>query len=168
VGRARTAAAERRARVIRAIAVALLLAVLVARFRPPLRAFARGLVALAATTATFVWLFGPPSLSAARKAWVWLAALSAMAFIATALALGFGARRREGAPGAVATVAALALPALAALVWAGMFAPRLDCEPAWLAAGPAWAYTVLAAACVAAAAQALVGGLRKPAGHPFR
>jgi hypothetical protein len=47
-------------------------------------------------------------------------------------------------------------------VWTGMFAPRLDCEPAWLAVGPAWAYTVLAAACGAAAAQGLIASLTKP------
>jgi hypothetical protein len=143
-GRARAEAVERRARLIRAIAVILLSALLVARLRLPLRAFSRGLFALAATTATFIWLFGPPSFSAARRAYVWVAALSAIAFIATGLALGFGARRREGALGAVATVAALALPAFAALIWAGMFAPRLDCEPAWLAVGPACAHTILA------------------------
>jgi hypothetical protein len=164
--RARAEAIQRRARVIRAIAVALLSALLVARLRPPLRAFSRGLFALAATTATFIWLFGPPSFSAARRAFVWVAALSAIAFIATGLALELGARRREGAPGAVATVAALALPALAALIWAGMFAPRLDCEPAWLAVGPAWAYTVLAAACGAAAVQGLMEVLVKPRRTP--
>ena len=160
-GRVRVEAVERRARVIRAITVASLSALLVASLRPPLRGFFRGMFALAATTATFFWLFGPPSFSAARRAFVWVAALSAIAFIATGFALGFGARRREGVPGAVATVAALALPALAALIWAGMFAPRLDCEPAWLAVGPAWAYTVLAAACGAAAVQGLIAVLMK-------
>jgi hypothetical protein len=160
-GRVRVEAIERRARVIRAITVALLAALLVARLRPSLRAFFRGLFALTVTTATFIWLFGPPSFSAARRAFVWVGALSAIAFIATGLALGFGARRREGAPGAVATVVALALPALAALIWTGMFAPRLDCEPAWLAVGPAWAYTVLAAACCAAAVQGLIAVLMK-------
>ena len=165
-GRARAAAIERRVRIIRAIAVAVLAALLVARLRPPPRAFARGLIALAATTVTFVWLFGPPSFSAARNGFVWVTALSAIAFIATGLALGFSARRREGVPGVVATVAALALPALAALVWAGMFVPRLDCEPAWLAVGPAWAYTVLAAASGAATAQGLMASLMKPTRPP--
>jgi hypothetical protein len=159
--RAHVAASERRARLVRAMAVAFLAALLVARLRPPLRAFARGLIALAATAATFIWLFGPLSFSAARRGFVWVAALSAIAFIATGLALGFGARRREGPSGAVGTVAALALPALAAFVWAGMFAPRLDCEPAWLAVGPAWAYTVLAAACGAAGAQVLMSPMIK-------
>ena len=67
--------------------------------------------------------------------------------VATALALVLGVRRREGVRAAVATVAALALPALAAFVHAGLFAPRLACEPGWLAVGPAWAYTIAAAAC---------------------
>ena len=165
-GRARAQAVERRARAIRAIAVALMLALLVARLRPPLRAFSRGLFALAATTTTFIWLFGPPSFSAARRAFIWVAALAAIAFIATGLALWLGARRREGTRGAVATVAALSLAALAALIWAGMFAPRLDCEPAWLAVGPAWAYTVLAAACAAAAVQGLIEVLMKPRSTP--
>ena len=154
--RARVASAERRARIIRAIAVAFLAALLFARLRPPPRAFARGLVSLAATTATFIWLFGPPSFSAARRGFVWVAALAAIAFVASAIALGLGARRREGLAATIATVAALGLPALAAFVWAGMFATRLDCEPAWLAAGPAWAYTILAAACGAAAARCLL------------
>jgi hypothetical protein len=37
-----------------------------------------------------------------------------------------------------------------------MFAARLECEPPWLAAGPAYAYTILAAACAAAAARCAV------------
>ena len=154
--RARLAAAQRRARIIRAIAVALLLALAVARLRQEARAFAHGLIALAATAGTFSWLFGPISFSAARRGFVWVAALSAIAFAATAFALGLGARRREGLSGTVATVTALALPALAAFVWVGVFATRLDCEPAWLAAGPAWAYTILAAACGAAGMRCLI------------
>ena len=70
-----------------------------------------------ATTATFVWLFGPPSFSAARKAFVSVTALSAIAFIATGLALCFGAPPSGRVPGGVATVAALALPSIAD--WAG-------------------------------------------------
>jgi len=114
------------------------------------------LIALAATAGAFTWLFGPVSFSAARRGFVWVAALSAIAFAATAFALGLGARRREGLSGTVATVTALALPALAAFVWVGVFATRLDCEPAWLAAGPAWAYTILAAACGAAGMRCLI------------
>jgi hypothetical protein len=154
--RAAMAAAQRRARIVRGIAVVLLAALLIARLRPPARAFARGLIALAATTAAFVLLFGPPSFSAARKAVVWVSALAAIAFVATAIALGLGARRREGSAAAVATVGALALPALAAFVYAGTFAARLECEPAWLAVGPAWAYTILAGACAAGAARCLL------------
>src|SRR5262249_52942764 len=151
--RAAVVAAQRRVRIVRAIAVAILAALLIARLRPPPRAFGRGLIALAATAAAFTLLFGPPSLSAARKSVLWVAALAAIAFAATAAALWLGARRRERLPSAVATVAALALPAIAAFVYAGLFARRLECEPAWLAAGPAWAYAVLAGACGAGAAR---------------
>jgi len=150
------AAAARRARIIRAIAIALLLVLLIARVRLSLRAFVRGLTALAATAATFIALFGPVSLSAGRKAIVWVLTLGAIAFAATALALWLGARRREGSPDVIATVAALALPALVAFVYAGLFAHRLDYEPAWLAAAPAWAYTIAAAACAAGAARCLL------------
>src|SRR4029077_14967949 len=115
------------------------------------RAFARGLIALAATAAAFSGLFGPPSFSAARTTLVWVLPLGAMALVATAIALWLGARRREGLASSVATVAALALPALVAFVHTGLFAHRLDYEPAWLTAGPAWAYTIAAAACVAGA-----------------
>jgi hypothetical protein len=159
--RSRAAAAERRARIVRAIAATLLAALLVAGLRPSPRAFGRGLVALATTAATFIWLFGPLSFSAARRGFVWVSALSMIAFVATALALALGARRREGLPGTVATVSALALPALGAFVWAGLFASRLDCEPAWVAAGPAWAYTIAAGACGAAAARWLMATLMK-------
>ena len=155
------AAAQRRGRIVRAIAAALLAVLLVARLCPPLRAFGRGLIALAATTATFVALFGPLSFSAARRGAVWEWALGAMALVATGLALALGARRREGLPGVIAMVAALALPAAGAFVWAGLFAPRLDCEPAWLAVAPAWAYTILAAACGAAGARCLMPTLMK-------
>jgi len=160
--RARLAAAQRRARIIRAIAVALLLALAVARLRQEARAFAHGLIALAATAGTFSWLFGPRSFSAARRGFVWVAALAAIAFAATAVALGLGARRRDGLSATVATVTALALPALAALVWTGLFATRLDCEPAWLAAGPVWTYTILAAACGAAAMRWLMAYFFRP------
>jgi hypothetical protein len=151
--RAAAAAAQRRVRIVRAIAVAILAALLIARLRPPLRAFGRGLIALAATAAVFTSLFGPPSLSAARKSFLWVAALAAIASAATAAALWLGARRREGLPSAIATIAALALPAVAAFVYAGMFTSRLECEPGWVAAGPAWAYAILAGACGAGAAR---------------
>jgi len=160
--RARIVAGERRSRIVRAIAVALLAALLLIRLRPPARAFARGLLALAATAGTFAWLFGPVSFSAARRGFVWVSALSAIAFVATAVALGLGARRREGVSATVATVIALALPALAAFVWVGLFATRLDCEPAWLAAGPVWAYTILAAACGAASMRWLMAYRVRP------
>ncbi|HEY7375194.1 MAG TPA: alkaline phosphatase family protein [Polyangia bacterium] len=153
--RAAAAAAQRRARITRAIAVAILAALLIARLRPPLRAFGRGLIALAATAAVYTSLFGPPSLSAARKAFLWVAALAAIAFAATVPALWLGARRREGMRSAIATVAALALPAAVAFVYAGLFAARLECEPGWLAAGPACAYAILAGACGAGAARCM-------------
>ena len=120
------------------------------------------MLALAATAGTFAWLFGPVSFSAARRGFVWVSALSAIAFVATAVALGLGARRREGVSATVATVIALALPALAAFVWVGLFATRLDCEPAWLAAGPVWAYTILAAACGAASMRWLMAYRVRP------
>jgi hypothetical protein len=151
--RAAAAATQRRVRIVRAIAVAILAALLLARLRPPLRAFVRGLIALAATAAVFTLLFGPPSLSAARKSFLWVAALAAIAFAAATPALWLGARRREGLRSAIATVAALALPAVAAFVYVGLFATRLECEPGWLAAGPAWAYAILTGACGAGAAR---------------
>ena len=156
--RASAATVARRDQIIRAIVIALLAALLVARVRPPPLAFGRGLIALAATVAAFTWLFGAPSFSAGRTGAVWVLALGAMAFAATAVALWLGARRREGTLAVIGTVAALALPALVAFVQAGMFAARLDCEPAWLAAGPAWAYTILAGACVAGAVRCLYDG----------
>jgi len=115
------------------------------------RGFLRGLLGLGAAIGLFVLIFGPVSFSAARKAIVWGGGIALLSFAAAAIALVVGVRRHEGASGAAAVVAGFAPPALAAFVHSGLFASRLDCEPGWVAAGPAFAYLTLAAACVAAA-----------------
>ncbi|HET6147032.1 MAG TPA: alkaline phosphatase family protein [Polyangia bacterium] len=125
------------------------------------RAFLRGLLGMGAAIGLFGLIFGPVSFSAARKAIVWGAGIALLSFAAASIALVARGRRRAGdperrpshddGPGAAAVVAGFAPPALAAFVHSGLFTSRLDCEPGWVAAGPAFAYLTLAAACVAAA-----------------
>ena len=142
---------QTRGRLLRVVPALAGLAAMVWLARRRWRGFLRGLLGLGATMGSFLVIFGPVSFSAARKAIVWGAGLALLAFAAAALALAVGVRRREGVLGAAAAVAGFAPPALAAFVHSGLCAPRLDCEPGWLAAGPAFAYLTLAAASVAAA-----------------
>ena len=144
--------------------VALLLALLATRARRHPRAFARGALAFAAILAAFWVGFGPPSFSAARQGVIWISALAIISFVATALALASGARRREPAAGIFATLTMLTFPAILVGARDGLFSPRLACEPGWVAVAPAFVYTVAAAAC-GAAAIAIVAVLA-PDTHP--
>jgi hypothetical protein len=143
--------AEVRSRIVRgALALPVLaFAVWLGRRRP--RAILRGLLGLGVTIGLFTAMFGPISFSAARRAVVWGLSLGLLAFTAAAIAAGLGARRREGPLGTAAVVAGFSPPAIAAFVHSGLFATRLTCEPAWIAAGPAFAYALLVSACAAAA-----------------
>ncbi|MES1204887.1 MAG: alkaline phosphatase family protein [Pseudomonadota bacterium] len=145
---------QRRARLLRGIPALLAAAGVawLARRRP--LAFLRGLVGLALAVAAFTVIFGPVSFSAARRGIVWGLGITALAFVAAAIALILGARRRAGQTkdplGTAAIVAGFSPPAVAAFVHSGLFASRLSCEPAWVAAGPPFAFAALAGACAAA------------------
>jgi len=149
--RAAAGQAQARGRWLRGVPAVAGLAAMVWLARRRWRGFLRGLLGLGAAIGLFVLIFGPVSFSAARKAIVWGGGIALLSFAAAAIALVVGVRRHEGASGAAAVVAGFAPPALAAFVHSGLFASRLDCEPGWVAAGPAFAYLTLAAACVAAA-----------------
>jgi hypothetical protein len=135
----------------RGAAVALLLLWLAIRARRHPRAVAGGAAALFVILAAFWLAFGAPSFSAARTGSVWVWALASIAFVVAAAAFAMVLHRREARGGVVATLVPLSLPALLAFVHAGLFAPRIACEPAWLAVAPAFAYTIATAACAAAA-----------------
>jgi hypothetical protein len=118
-----------------------------------------GAVAFVLTAIVFAVCFGAPSFSAyhtserlAYATGVISAAASAVAFAPALVAV---LRRRLSAAGAAAAAlgaAAGAAPAaLVAFVIAGAFAPRLTCEPAWLAVLPLVAYTAYVPVLLAAA-----------------
>jgi hypothetical protein len=135
----------------RAAGVLVALAALAACARRHPRALARGALVSAVIFAAFWLSFGAPSFSAARRGGLWVYALATIAFVATTLVLAWGARRGQPAAAVLATLAIPVFPALITVAREGLFAPRVACAPAWLAVGPAFAYTVAAAACAAAA-----------------
>ena len=118
-----------------------------------------GAGAFALTAIAFAVRHGLPSFSADRTSERLAYATAAIAAGACALAFtpAFAAviRRRLSAAGAaaaaLAATAGAAPGAIAAFVAAGAFAPRLTCEPAWLAALPLVAYAAFVPALLAAA-----------------
>jgi hypothetical protein len=147
------AAAETRGRILRGIAVGLGLALVLALAsrRRDVVAFGLGLVGLAAALLAFRIVFGPISFSAARRAAVWGAGIWVLAFVAAALVLVVAIRAGGGRRAVLGVVAGFSPPALAAFVYAGLFATRLTCEPPWVAAAPPFAYLALGGACATGA-----------------
>ena len=157
VHRGELARAETIARTLRgaAILALLLLALLVlARSRASLHwwqawAALRGLVATGGAIAATILIYGPVSFSAARRAVLWAGGMGLASFLATMTTLLLPAILRSGKPRRLhlptpaeigAVVIGCAPPAVAAFVYAGLFASRLTCEPGWVAAGPMFAY----------------------------
>ena len=161
--RAPLRSAEQRARLLRlagCVAVLAAVALAVRRARHAARlGLACGAAALTLTAAAFAVRFGAPSFSADRTSerLAYATALIAAAACAVAFAPAFVAivRRRlsaaHAAAAALGATAGAAPAAMVAFVIAGASAPRLACEPGWLAALPLVAYVALVPALLAAA-----------------
>jgi hypothetical protein len=161
--RAALTSSERRAQLLRLAASAAVLVLGVLAVRRARRAarlgLACGVAAFALTAAVFAVRYGVPSFSADRTSSKLGYATGLIAAVSCALAFApaFVAvvRRRLSAAAAAATAVAAsagaAPAALAAFIVAGAFAPRLACEPAWLAALPLVAYAAYVPALIAAA-----------------
>ena len=144
--------AEQRARLLRLAGCAAVLAAVVLAVRRVRRAarlgLACGVAAFALTAAVFAVRFGAPSFSADRTSerLAYATVLIAAAACAVAFAPAFVAvvRRRltaaHAAAVALCATAGAAPAAIVAFVAAGAYAPRLTCEPGWLAALPLVAY----------------------------
>ena len=144
------ARAETRARVVRGAAgLGLLLLALWRLRRWQAWPLLRGLGALSGAVAVFLIVYGPVSFSAARRAILWAGGIGLLSFLATLVALLLPATLRRAShhrfalpttPEIAAVMIGCAPLAVASFVHAGLFTPRLACEPGWIAAGPMFAY----------------------------
>jgi len=154
---------EQRARVLRLGGCIAMLVAIGLTVRHSWRAACLGLTcgaaAVALTAAAFAWRFGAPSFSADRTSerLAYVTGLIAAVACAIAFAPAFVAVMRRRLTAAHAAAAALcaavgaAPAAMVAFVAAGLFGPRLACEPGWLAALPLVAYVAYVPALLAAA-----------------
>ncbi|HEX7507674.1 MAG TPA: alkaline phosphatase family protein, partial [Polyangia bacterium] len=175
--RAELARAETIARAVRGAAILAILLLALARSRASLRrwhawATLRGLVATGGAIATTVLIYGPVSFSAARRAVLWAGGMGLASFLATLTALLLPAIIRSGkqcrfdlpTPTEIgAVVIGCAPPAVAAFVYAGLFASRLTCEPGWVAAAPMFAYLAFGGATFAGTLVATAAALANTA-----
>ena len=161
--RAPLTSGEQRARVLRlggCIAMLVAIGLIVRRARRAARlGLTCGVAAVALTAAAFAWRFGAPSFSADRTSerLAYVTGLMAAVACAVAFAPAFFAvvgRRLTAAHAAVVALCAAvgaAPAAMVAFVLAGVFGPRLACEPGWLAALPLVAYVAYVPPLLAAA-----------------
>lgn len=163
--RAPLARAERRGRVLRSIPglAFVVLAVAAGRRRP--RSAARGVVGLLAAIAAFTLIFGPVSFSAARRAPLWAAGMAVLTFAGAMVCLRLPRTSRADAADVAAVVAGFSPLALVAFVHSGLFATRLTCEPAWVAAFPPFAFSAIGGACLAAAFHVFASARRSGTGR---
>jgi hypothetical protein len=133
------------------VAFGLLLVLALAHGKRDLAAFALGLAGLGIALLAFRLVFGPISLSAARRAAIWGIGTGVIAFACAAVLLALALRAQARLRTLLGIVAGFSPPALAAFVHAGLFAPRFACRPPWLAAAIPLAYTILGGACLAGA-----------------
>jgi hypothetical protein len=150
---ARLAAIESRQQIYRGLAVGLglLLLLALAHGKRELAGFALGLVGLGLALLVFRLIFGPVSLSAARRAAIWGIGTGVIAFACAAVLLALALRAQARLRTLLGIVAGFSPPALAAFVHAGLFAPRFTCRPPWLVAAIPLAYTICGGACLAGA-----------------
>lgn len=163
---------EASARLVRGVATLIcvvLLALVLRRLGRPARlGLLIGAATMLTSAATYWAVFGRLSFSADRDAsnLAFTTLIFATGLTALALLLPFIAVARRALKGAdtcalsLGIVAGAAPLAVLAFVWAGAFNERIECRPAWLAAGPLIAYclfapTALAASFLAGLASAL-------------
>jgi hypothetical protein len=145
---------DQRARLIRALGALAFVALLFAvarRFPSPARwGLAAGVSTMLSTLLFHLVVWGPVSFSASSKmGWV-VAQSAALSAGLSVVLLGLGRRGALSRPSAgdeialgFAFAAGAAPFAIASFVAVGAFAPRLVCEPSWLAAAPMVAYAAL-------------------------
>ena len=161
--RAPLTSAEQRARVLRLAGCLAMLVAIGLTVRHARRAAHLGLTcgaaAVALTAAAFAWRFGAPSFSADRTSEQLAYATGLIAAVACTIAFAPAfvavARRRltaaHAAAAALCAAVGAAPAAMGAFVAAGVFGPRLACEPGWLAALPLVAYVAYVPPLLAAA-----------------